>query len=388
MITEIYVVQPGDTLTTITERYQVSPADLSLLNGSSIMEPLVVGQAILIPAVQKAIQSFGYFHLEALDDLELVLAQLGEYFSLGGVFQSPVTTGGAIVIPADEAMTRAVELLKASQVGPLMVITNLSEKGFDTELAKAVIGDPAVKAILVRNIAVLLQHYGFAGVNVDFENLAPDDRDQFTDFISSIQQTLHPDGYLVTLTVPPKNTDVPADNPSYKAFDYQALGKVADFIFIMTYDWGNLGSPPRAVAPLDEVRKVLEYARQTIPLPKIIQGIPLYGYNWQLPYGPESKTTTVNLVEPVELARRYQAAIHYDPVAQSPFFNYVEESGQEHMVWFEDARSVKAKYKTAWNFGLGGVGFWSSTNIPYGFPQNWPIFSQLFHPIKLSRLDR
>ena len=39
-----------------------------------------------------------------------------------------------------------------------------------------------------------------------------------------------------------------------------------------------------AVAPLDKVRQVVEYALSQIPAEKLILGIPNYGYDWQLPY--------------------------------------------------------------------------------------------------------
>ena len=58
-----------------------------------------------------------------------------------------------------------------------------------------------------------------------------------------------------------------------------------------------------AVAPLPNVRRVLDYALTEIPADKIFLGIPNYGYNWKLPYerGVTAAVTLGNLTA-VDLA--------------------------------------------------------------------------------------
>ena len=38
--------------------------------------------------------------------------------------------------------------------------------------------------------------------------------------------------------------------------------------------------------------------------------------------------------------------------------NYEDDEGKEHIVWFEDARSIQAKFQLVQRLGLRGVGFW------------------------------
>lgn len=67
-----------------------------------------------------------------------------------------------------------------------------------------------------------------------------------------------------------------------------------------------------AVAPLNMVRRVAEYALTQIPKEKIILGIPNYGYDWPLPYvRGTTKARTIGNVEAVQLAISHGAA---DPV--------------------------------------------------------------------------
>lgn len=139
-----------------------------------------------------------------------------------------------------------------------------------------------------------------------------------------------------------------------------------------TYTYG----PPMAVAPVDEVRKVLDFAVTQIEPDKIFMGMPNYGYNWTLPYVKgESRADSLSNVAAVELAVAQNAAISYDPVAQAPFFRY-NDAGREHEVWFEDARSVEAKLALTQEYGFQGVSYW---NIMKYFPQNWLVLNALYN---------
>lgn len=373
METDILVIEATDTLEGIGGKLKIPVKVLSCLNDMAPGRQLVVGEAILIPVIRNTIISLAYFQLNRLDDLARTLGQIGQSITFGALFELPVTTDGVFLIPQNPHIEWFVRLLKSHRIQPLLVITNLTPNGFDSQLAKSAIGDETLKNQIIHNLSRVLSFYGFSGVNIDFENVAAADRDLFSGFIRSIQQTLGPEGYRVTLTVPPKNSDA-----SYEAYDYKTLGEWADAIFIMTYDWGYPAGPPMAVAPLNEVQKVLRYALSKISNSKIIQGIPLYGYDWQLPFSADNPARAVTLVKVYEIARRFSASIQYDPLAESPFFNYQDERGKEHVVWFEDARSVRAKYARARNLDLGGIGFWSGQNLPYGFPQNWVIFQEMF----------
>ena len=73
-------------------------------------------------------------------------------------------------------------------------------------------------------------------------------------------------------------------------------------------------------------------------------GIPNYGYDWTLPF-IEGETVAENLSIPEARARAtlVGAAIQYDETAQSPYYEYVDEQGRQHIVWFEYARSMWAK---------------------------------------------
>ena len=144
----------------------------------------------------------------------------------------------------------------------------------------------------------------------------------------------------------------------------------------MTYEWGYTYGPPMAVAPLPNVRRVVEYALTEIPAEKLWLGVPLYGYDWPLPFVQgRTRAQSLSPQEAVALAVRYGAEIQYDQQSQAPWFRYTDEYGGGHEVWFEDARSIQAKLALVPEYGLDGVGYW---NLNRPFPQNWRVLNALY----------
>jgi spore germination protein len=144
----------------------------------------------------------------------------------------------------------------------------------------------------------------------------------------------------------------------------------------MTYEWGYSAGPPMAVSPIGPVRDVLEYAITEMPSRKIMMGQNLYGYDWTLPFVPGGQyAKAVSPQQAIQLASRYNEAILYDYEAQAPHFNYTDESRKEHKVWFEDARSIQAKFDLIKELNLRGISYWK---LGLAFPQNWLLIANNF----------
>lgn len=139
-----------------------------------------------------------------------------------------------------------------------------------------------------------------------------------------------------------------------------------------------------AVAPLPNVRAVLDYAVTELLPAKILLGIPNYGYDWTLPHTPGRRAVTLGNQEAVRLAAQVGAEISFDETAQTPTFSYTKE-GEAHRVWFEDARSVQAKLRLALEWKLGGVAYW---NLLRPFAQNWAILGETIWPDRGSAGER
>lgn len=134
-----------------------------------------------------------------------------------------------------------------------------------------------------------------------------------------------------------------------------------------------------AVAPINMVRRVVEYAVSEIAPEKISLGIPNYGYDWPLPYERGvTKARSLGYREAVQLAIDHGVPIYFDETAQCPHFRYWQY-GVQHEVWFEDIRSMQAKFMLMKEFGLAGAGYWQLMRL---FRSNWLLAEQEFAILK------
>ena len=371
---ETYTVQPGDSLLSVAQTFGVSVDQLwrnnPFLGGLSTLTP---GQTLVIAfddVPQGTLSVIGYAY-PFID--RAVLRQTLPYLTYLTVFTYGFEPDGTLVTIDDDEV---VALAREYNVAPLMLISTLTPGGtFSNELASAVLNNPVAQEALINNILDVLRAKQYAGLDVDFEYILPADRAAFADFVQTLSDRLNAEGFVVFIALAPKTSD---DQPGllYEAHDYGALGAAANYALLMTYEWGYTYGPPMAVAPFDKVTEVLDYALTRIPAEKLLLGIPNYGYDWTLPFvRGESQARALSNVAAVEQAAQVGAAIQFDPVAQAPFYTYTDPQGREHIVWFEDARSIRAKLELAGGNDLNGVGYW---NVMRYFPQNWLVLNALF----------
>jgi spore germination protein len=212
-------------------------------------------------------------------------------------------------------------------------------------------------------------------VDVDFEYLPGQLAAAYAAFLRRLGQLLHPQGRFLWAALAPKTS---AQQPGllYEGHDYGAVGAAADAVLLMTYEWGYTFGPPMAVAPLPNVRAVLDYAVTEIPAEKILLGVPNYGYDWPLPFRQgTTRAQSISNQRALQLAIQFGVAIQYDDTAQSPFFHYTAADGTVHEVWFEDARSLDAKLRLIAEYGFRGAGFW---NLMRPFSQTWLVLDSLY----------
>jgi len=372
----IYVVQPDDTVDSIAEFYEVQVENLIYVNQLAYPYALAIGQALLIPTEgteqeKKSVVTNGYaYPFINQNVLESTLPYLTNLsiFSYG-------FTGQGDLIPPELNDVWMIDLATQAGVNAILTLTPMDSEGrFNNLLIHEMVHSSMAKQTLIGNLLSVMEEKGYRGVDVDFEYILAEDRDAFTAFVAELTETMEVNGFETSVALAPK---ISADQRGllYEGKDYAGLGTVANSVLLMTYEWGYTYGPPMAVAPINKVREVVEYAITEIPNWKINLGIPNYGYDWPLPFEQGvTKATTLGNVQAVQLAIEHGAVIFFDEVAQSPYFHYIE-NGVEHEVWFEDVRSMQAKFNLVKEFSLRGMGYWQLMRL---FLANWVLLEEQF----------
>ena len=366
-----HTVKAGDSLYSIAQMHNTTVSQLlrnnPALQGRDLLYP---GQVIVVayasrPRGALTVNAYAYPSIER----SLLRATL-PYLSQLTPFTYRFDEEDLIPLQDESLVNAALQ----SRVAPILHLSNLDkQERFSAELAHELLEDEDDQRELIETILRTVDRKGYQGVDVDFEYVRAEDAERYAAFLARLRQGLVPRGLPLIAALAPKTS---ADQPGrlYEGIDYHLIAQSVDFALLMTYEWGNLTSPPMAVAPLPQVQRVVEYALTEFYPNQLYLGIPNYGYNWTLPFQETSRAQSLNNVEAVRLAWNRRAAIRYDEQAQSPWFRYVDDRGGEHEVWFEDARSIQAKLNLAFDYGLYGVGIW---NLNRPFPQGWAVVNAM-----------
>lgn len=372
---EIYIVKKEDTVDSIADRYGISASSIIYNNQLIFPYALAIGQALLLstdfssPSYPAYVNGYAYPFIE-----QTVLDETLPFLTTLSVFSYGFTTEGELIPPHQDDSFMIQSALNAG-VRPILTLTPFGVDGnFNNFLITTMVNNEAVKNNLIDNLLSTVREKGFGGVDIDFEYILSEDRIPFANFVSDVRNSLAPYGYHVSVALAPKTSDSQA-GLLYEGKDYGLLGEAADSVLLMTYEWGYTYGPPMAVAPLNKVRQVVEYAITRITPSKIDLGIPNYGYDWTLPYvRGTSAARTISNLEAIQLAIDNDAVISFDETAMSPFFQY-EKNGLLHEVWFDDVRSYQAKFSLLPAYGLRGMGYWQIMRF---FRPNWLLLQDTF----------
>ena len=357
---EIYVVRGGDSLYGIARRYGTDAAELARINQLNDPSRLVPGMALLVPggtADRRAVEVNAYAY-PAISDA--VMAETMPYLTFVCPFWNQADAAGGL-LPIEDA--RMIAAAYADNAAPLLTVTNLGRSGgFSGEIAHALFTDKIAQDALFENIFSVLRIKNYYGVNFNIEYVYPYDRDSYSQFLCRAADELHPRGYFLSTAIAPKES-AEQEGLLYTAHDYAAHGRYADRVIIMTYEWGYTYSAPQAVSPVNRMRRVLEYAVGEIPPGKILMGFSNYGYSWRLPWRQGDAATVISNAAAMNLAASAGAEIKFDRTAQAPFFTYTDAAGVRRVVWFEDARSVRARLELVNEYGLAGISCWTVNRL-------------------------
>ena len=373
---QIHTVREGDTLTSIANEHEISVRELWrrnwTLQGGELLrsgQTLVISYRDEVPLGSAAFNGYAYPFIGE----NLLNAQL-PYLTYLAPFTYGIDAQGNLLNPGTE---RLLDAARQHGTLPVMHLSTLTEDGtFNTARGAMVLTDRGIQAQLIEDVARTVRENGYSGVDVDFEYLPGELAQSYAEFLGRLRETLWEQRCFLWAALAPKISDT-QPGLLYEGHDYAAVARNTDAVLLMTYEWGYTYGPPMPVSPLPNVRAVLDYALTRIPPGQIYLGLSNYGYDWTLPFiQGESRADSISMQKAFSLAVEHHAVIAYDETAQAPFFYYTDENARDHIVWFDDARSMAARAALIAEYGFQGAGIW---NIMRPSAQTWQVLDALYN---------
>ncbi|MBV9882647.1 MAG: glycosyltransferase [Sphingomonadaceae bacterium] len=255
-------------------------------------------------------------------------------------------------------------IIAGAQRRPLVLpmVQNARNDHWDGPGLAAVLHDPRASAQLLDRLEAMVAARHGAGIVFDFEELPASAQRDYLRFLAIANRRFDARGWSVSMAAPVGDPD----------WNLAAYAHVVDKMFLMLYDehWGE-GDPGPIASQGWYVRRLQEAVR-AVGADKAIATIANYGYNWAA--GQPAEALTVE--EAWLTARESEAMPRFDPVSGNASFDYEEEDGQTHHVWFLDAASAWNELRATHIEGVAGVSLWRLGSEDPGIWADFASFNQ------------
>ncbi|RYF83690.1 MAG: glycosyl transferase family 2, partial [Chitinophagaceae bacterium] len=239
---------------------------------------------------------------------------------------------------------QALQVMRKSGVNIMPMLTNNVHEVFRGDIIHRIITSPAKKERLIGQLIRLLKTNQFAGVNIDFEDLQESTDENLVVFQKELYERLHAENLLVSQDVIPFNED----------YNYDALAKYNDYLFVMAYDEFSESTKAGPVAEQKWIEAAIDEATKKLPANKIILGLAAYGYDWP----KNSQATSLTYQQAVSIAKESEGKIEFDNGTYNLHCRYGDDNGVAHDVYFTDAATLFNSMRFAQESELGGTAIW------------------------------
>jgi spore germination protein YaaH len=266
-----------------------------------------------------------------------------------------------------------VALAHAHHLAVFATITNRldSNSPFDPKIAEAIIANSVTRERHAELLVELCRTQNYDGIDLDWESLRAADHTDFSAFVKLLATRLHEAGKRLSIAVYDKTSDHPTgpEAGARAAEDYAALGRAVDEFKIMTFGEHGSFTGPGPLSSRGWMAAVLAYAEARVDPAKIYLGVPFYGFDWG-----RGQPRYLLWSDAQALIATYHPTIQRSASGE-PSFNYIDAVGVAHTLYFQDRKSIAAKFRFARTRSpaIAGIAIWVMGGEDPGF---WPVLKQ------------
>lgn len=250
--------------------------------------------------------------------------------------------GDSLIIRKDKRGYDLIKQTKGLRVMP-MLTNNINGK-WDGAVLSRILNNRSKSEKLINDLYKWIKSEGFAGINIDFEELVENDNSILTKFLKKLSDRFHAGGLLTSVDVMPFNED----------YDYAALAANTDYIFLMAYDQYTSSTKPGPISGQKWIEAAVDQIVQKVPIPKLVLCIAGFGYDW--PKGGEGSDVTYQ--QALSIAKENNSKIIYDNDSYNLYFTYKDKLGHEREVHFTDAATNFNSIRFSTEYGFAGTALW------------------------------
>ncbi|MDR2633358.1 MAG: glycoside hydrolase [Treponema sp.] len=198
----------------------------------------------------------------------------------------------------------------------------------------------------------------FDGLQIDFEDVPPRDRDTFHSFLAELRKGLGNKRFTIALRARLRTLD-------NDVYDYERIKPLVDRILVMAYDEHWATSEPGPIASMDWCKAVASYSLKTIGPEKLIMGLPFYGRTWG-----SSNLFRAFHFSGIERIKQEHQVTEVRREQGIPTFTY--EVPVRVTAYYEDEQSLSLRMKMYRTLGVQSIGFWA---LGQESPRIWKLLS-------------
>lgn len=278
-----------------------------------------------------------------------------ELFDQVSPFEYKVEEDGRVSRMTEILSNEMVEVLKNKSIKIIPTITNNSD---ENDKASKILTDEKKRKEHLETILREVEEQNYDGIDLDYENLKEEVKNDFNQFVRELAEALHSKGKILSITLQAKTSDFEIWRGT-GALDFEELGKYADQVRLMIYDFSRPSSSPGSIAPIRWVSQVIDYAKTKISQEKIIAGLPNYAYRWCLEKKTEDCESKGLVYEGVRnIIEKYKPKVEWNEITKTPWFLYEDEGQNKFAVNFENYQSLEEKLRVVKEKEIGGIVIW------------------------------
>lgn len=249
-------------------------------------------------------------------------------------------------------------------------VTNKFSARGSTNYTSEVLANTALRRKTIAQYLLYSCLYDVDGINIDYETVRDGDRNNFTSFMSELGDYCGRLGLTLSAALPPYYS-------WYAEFDYAALGRICDFITVMSYTERTTND--KTAGPIASRKFIIKTAEDLLdfmPASKILMGDPMYCVVWKCnSSGRVVSAGSYTMKRVREFVNTWGTAPVWDDDAGQYLAEHRTDDGYIQKIWLESSRSKAMRLAVVLDYDLAGTCCWQYLQAE---SDTWDVFEAVY----------